>query len=155
LTGRSRAAWHTSFVIQQLNLLLDAGLCVNKLRPKHIFLTHGHNDHTLLSPAFVNREDPPDIYCPVEIAEIFDQFILGNSILNLGGLVGPHDPDGPGAESDGEGELIYYGDCEGEHHKSRWLNTHVTHGLRPGDVVPLRRLKDIYATAFACDHTVP
>ena len=155
LTGRSRAAWHTSFVIQQLNLLLDAGLCVNKLRPKHIFLTHGHNDHTLLSPAFVNREDPPDIYCPVEIAEIFDQFILGNSILNLGGLVGPHDPDGPGAESDGEGELIHYGDCEEEHHKSRWLNTHVTHGLRPGDVVPLPRLKDIYATAFACDHTVP
>ncbi len=36
------------------------------------------------------------------------------------------------------------------------VNTHVTHGLRPGDVVPLRRLKNhITAEAFACDHTVP
>ncbi|CAI4211941.1 unnamed protein product [Parascedosporium putredinis] len=105
LTGKSRAAWHTSFVIPQLNLLLDAGLCVNKLRPKHVFLTHGHNDHTLLAPAFVKREDPPDIYCPAEVRTVFDQFILSNSILNLGGLVGPHEsPGGQGAVSDGAGQ---------------------------------------------------
>jgi ribonuclease Z len=51
LTGRSKAAWHTAFIIPHLNLLLDAGLCVNKLRPKHVFITHGHSDHTLLAPA--------------------------------------------------------------------------------------------------------
>lgn len=134
LTGKSRAAWHTSFIIPQLNLLLDAGLCVNKLRPKHVFLTHGHSDHTLLSPAFVKREDPPDIYCPVEMKGVFDDFIRANSLLNLGGLVGMDAVDG---EADG------------------LLNTHITHGLRHGDVVPLRRLKGISATAFACDHTVP
>lgn len=155
LTGKSRAAWHTSFVIPQLNLLLDAGLCVNKLRPKHVFLTHGHNDHTLLAPAFVKREDPPDIYCPAEVRTVFDQFILSNSILNLGGLIGPHEPPGgQGAVSDGEGQEPASSPPR-DPSQSPWLNTHVTHGLRPGDAVHLRRTKNIYATAFACDHTVP
>lgn len=142
LTGRSRAAWHTSFVIPQLNLLLDAGLCVNRLRPKHVFLTHGHNDHVLLAPAFVKREDPPDVFCPAEMAPAFDAFIRANSLLNLGGLVGADDIDD--AEDDGEGGV------------GGVLRTHVTHGLRPGDEVPLRRLKQaVSARAFACDHSVP
>ena len=132
LTGRSRAAWHTSFVVPQLNLLLDAGLCVNKQRPKHIFLTHGHNDHTLLTPAFVKREDPPDIYCPREMKHVLDAFVLANSMLNLGGLI-----DDGSAAADGV------------------LDTHVTHALAPGDVVALRRVKGVTATAFACDHSVP
>lgn len=132
LTGRSRAAWHTSFVIPQLNLLLDAGLCVNNLRPKHVFLTHGHNDHVLLSPAFVKREDPPDIFCPADMVGVFDDFILSNSLLNLGGLIGK---------------------AQGE--EAGLLRTHFTHGLHPGDEVPLRRLKNVVARAFACDHTVP
>ncbi|SPO04059.1 uncharacterized protein DNG_06742 [Cephalotrichum gorgonifer] len=154
LTGKSRAAWHTSFVIPQLNLLLDAGLCVNKARPKHVFLTHGHNDHVLLAPAFVKREDPPDIFCPAEMKSVFNAYIFANSVLNLGGLVGPHAPDGKGAESDGEG-AEQAGESAGSTETSWLAETHVTHGLRPGDVVPLRRLKNIYATAFACDHTVP
>lgn len=158
LTGKSRAAWHTSFVIPQLNLLLDAGLCVNKLRPKHIFLTHGHSDHTLLAPAFAKREDPPDVFCPAEMRAAFDDFIAANRVLNLGGLIGPHAPEGSGVGSDGEGasdgdrgvELETGG--EGDR---PWLGSHVSHGLKPGDTVPLRRVKEVYATAFACDHTVP
>lgn len=151
LTGKSRAAWHTSFVIPQLNLLLDAGLCVNKLRPKHIFLTHGHNDHALMAPAFVKREDPPDIFLPAEARRVFDDYVLSNVVLNLGGLVGPHAPEGVGAESDGEGEGV----AGTEDADAPWLRVHVSHGLAPGDTVPLRRVKDVYATAFACDHTVP
>ncbi|KAL2107062.1 hypothetical protein VUR80DRAFT_5733 [Thermomyces stellatus] len=153
LTGKSRAAWHTSFVIPQLNLLLDAGLCVNKLRPKHIFLTHGHNDHTLMAPAFVKRGDPPDVFLPEEVRPAFDQYVLANVVLNLGGLVGPHAPAGEGVESDGEG--AEGGDGEGDGDGPPWSGVHVSHGLRPGDTVPLRRVKDVYATAFACDHTVP
>ena len=141
LTGKSRAAWHTSFVVPQLNLLLDAGLCVNKLRPKHIFLTHGHSDHTGLSFAFVKREDPPDIFCPAEMGRVFDEFIIANTLLNLGGLVGSAD-----AEANAE---------SGSAQSAGWLNTHVTHGLRPGDTVPLRRVRNISATAFSCDHSVP
>jgi ribonuclease Z len=152
LTGKSRAAWHTSFVIPQLNLLLDAGLCVNKFRPKHIFLTHGHSDHTLLSAAFVNRHHPPDIFCPAEMRQVFDDFILANTFLNLGGLVGPDDPVDASQVSEGEGQSDDENPAEGV----GWLNTHVTHGMKPGDVVPLRRLKNsIFAEAFACDHTVP
>ncbi|KAK3357078.1 beta-lactamase-like protein [Lasiosphaeria hispida] len=150
LTGRSRAAWHTSFVIPQLNLLLDAGLCVNKLRPKHIFLTHGHSDHTLVAPAFGKTDDPPDVYCPAEMANAFINFCFARTLLNLGGLMTsvegdlddgeapppppPPSPGGPPPKGDGR---------------------HITHGLAAGDSVPLRRLKNITATAFACDHTVP
>lgn len=171
LTGKSRAAWHTSFVIPQLNLLLDAGLCVNKLRPKHVFLTHGHSDHTLLSPAFVKREDPPDIYCPVEMKRVFDDFILANTMLNLGGLVGVD--DGPAPTPNGTGAAASSSkpspaspsgpsrtdaaqpDDDSGAAPPPWLNTHRTHGLRPGSSVALPRHPSVTATAFACDHTVP
>lgn len=153
LTGKSRAAWHTSFVIPQLNLLLDAGLCVNKLRPKQVFLTHGHSDHTLLSPAFVKREDPPDIYCPAEMTKVFDDFILENTMLNLGGLVDADDPEAP--EPIGNGYDTEDTDRGSNSSQSGWLNTHRTHGVRHGDVVQLRRSKNITATVFDCDHTVP
>lgn len=161
LTGRSRAAWHTSFVIPQMNLLLDAGLCVNKMRPKHVFLTHGHRDHTLLSPAFTDRQDPPDIYCPAEMATTFDDFILSSTMINLGGLIGIQDaaengldvqnedsppPDGP------------HGRNARQHRNASeraWLDTHYTHPVCHGDVIQLRRLKGVTATVFDCDHSVP
>lgn len=169
LTGRSRAAWHTSFVIPQLNLLLDAGLCVNNLRPKHIFLTHGHSDHALLAPAFVTTADPPDIYCPAEMKQAFDNFVNAKTILNkTGGLWPPSHEDGDG---DGDGDGGGDGDDEsegnskggpgdggGEERIPAMLRTHVTHGLREGDAVALRRLPAAQgwtAAAFRCDHTVP
>ncbi|KAK7911334.1 hypothetical protein PG985_013815 [Apiospora marii] len=184
LTGKSRAAWHTSFVIPQLNLLLDAGLIATRHRPKHIFLTHGHSDHTLLSPAFVDREDPPDVFCPVEMKEVLDQYILAKTLLNLGGLVTVEDAGREDFEPVGEDEVkdIVDGDNAAEerraredspdrsapdwrhkpksgqvHSDNRFLHTHDTHGLRPGDVVPLDRIKasDMSAEAFACDHSIP
>ncbi|KAL8382123.1 hypothetical protein RB595_006079 [Gaeumannomyces hyphopodioides] len=161
LTGRSRAAWHTSFVIPQLNLLLDAGLCVNKVRPKHIFLTHGHSDHTRLLPAFVDRDDRPDVYCPVEIAGKVDAFVNASTILNSRGT----DDHGGGYNntSDGRGEA---GKPE-ETAEKKWdgkgkrprgatrLDTHITSGLRAGDTITLARARTITATAFNCDHTTP
>lgn len=162
LTGRSRAAWHTSFVIPQLNLLLDAGLCVNKLRPKHIFITHGHSDHTLLSPAFAKRDDPPDVFCPAEMATKFDDFILADTMLNLGGLVGIEDAEAQGLRVDDDHAANNETPtASSEVRRSRtsaeraWLATHVTHGVRPGDVVPLRRCRGMSAAVFRCDHTVP
>lgn len=153
LTGRSRAAWHTSFVIPQLNLLLDAGLVVNKLRPKHIFLTHGHSDHTLLAPAFTKRDDPPDVYCPVGMRKAFDDFMLAKTILNRGGEIALDDAEEMGLEFPGvNAEQAEDGRSPAE---AAWLTTHVTHGVRDGDVIPLPRLKGLSAQAFACDHTVP
>ncbi|OIW30166.1 hypothetical protein CONLIGDRAFT_632248 [Coniochaeta ligniaria NRRL 30616] len=171
LTGRSRAAWHTSFVIPELNLLLDAGLVVNSARPKHIFLTHGHNDHTLLAPAFVKRSDPPDIFCPVEIRDILDDYVRAKVELNRGGGVGgtvtveeeEEDDDVDGEVDippDGEKESAVTSDDHLADSDPRppHLRTHVTHGLRAGDTVPLRRLKgpvEITATAFSCAHSIP
>ncbi|KHN93721.1 3'-tRNA processing endoribonuclease [Metarhizium album ARSEF 1941] len=153
LTGRSRAAWHTSFIIPQLNLLLDAGLCVNKQRPKHIFLTHGHADHTLLAFAFVTKEDPPDIYCPAEMKHIFDSHILSTTMMNLGGLVGTSDAEQQGFAVD---EANGGAHADGRTPQERaLLNTHVTRGVKHGDTVPLRRHKGITASVFNCDHTVP
>ncbi|KOS20267.1 Ribonuclease Z [Escovopsis weberi] len=154
LTGRSRAAWHTSFVIPSLNLLLDAGLCVNKLRPKHIFLTHGHNDHTLLTPAFVKRDDPPDVYCPREMSRVLDDFILANTMLNLGGLVHYEDALEHGLPVDED--VVRRGEELGRTPSSAaFLNTHTTRGVDPGDVITLRRCQHITATAFRCHHSVP
>lgn len=170
LTGKSRAAWHTSFVIPQLNLLLDAGLCVNKLRPKHIFLTHGHSDHTLLTPAFIKRDDPPDIYCPVEMAKALDNFLAAKTILNAGGLRTAEDSsDLPISDSEDDDDdpqpSMSTPDSNSNHNivnrdnKSRprgWPHgTHELHSVRPGDVVPLRRTVDFTAEVFACDHNVP
>ncbi|KAI9155467.1 tRNase Z TRZ2, chloroplastic [Paramyrothecium foliicola] len=155
LTGRSRAAWHTSFVIPQLNLLLDAGLVVNKLRPKHIFLTHGHSDHSLLTPAFVTRDDPPDIYCPAEVKGVLNDFILAKSILNKGGLLGVDDAQKQGYLKEGEEIVSANDDGKRSAAELAWLKTHATYALKDGDVVDLRKAKSITATAFNCDHTVP
>lgn len=155
LTGRSRAAWHTSFVIPQLNLLLDAGLVVNNARPKHIFLTHGHSDHTLLTPAFVKRDDPPDIYCPEEVKGVLNDYILAKSILNKGGLLGVDDAEKQGYMKAGEEIVSVNDDGKRSSAELAWLNTHATYGLKDGDVVDLKKAKNITATAFNCDHTVP
>lgn len=161
LTGKSRAAWHTSFVIPQLNLLLDAGLCVNKQRPKHIFLTHGHSDHTLLTPAFIKRSDPPDIYCPAEVVKVLDDFLVAKTVLNAGGLKTASDADVPDLASmedefDATDSQPPCPDTNTAPPSQRhWLQTHEIYGVRPGDTVPLRRTVDFTAEAFACDHTVP
>ncbi|KAK4154211.1 beta-lactamase-like protein [Chaetomidium leptoderma] len=173
LTGRSRAAWHTSFVIPQLNLLLDAGLVVNNLRPKHIFLTHGHSDHTLLTPAFVKRSDPPDIYCPAEMKDALDTFINAKTMLSEGGGIWPPESKSPylsrylqqpSGYSDPAKGGTGTGTVDGEQQQQQpemqhpLLRTHTTHGLQPGTTITLPRLppsQSYTATAFVCDHTVP
>src|SRR5690606_10243833 len=75
---------------------------------------------------------------------------------NLGGLIGPHAPEGSGVGSDGEGMTDGEDEVKSAGAGDRpWLGAHVSHGLKPGDTVPLRRVKEVYASAFACDHTVP
>jgi ribonuclease Z len=180
LTGRSRAAWHTSFVIPQLNLLLDAGLCVNNLRPKHIFLTHGHSDHTLLTPAFVKRSDPPDIYCPAEMKDALDAFINAKTMLSEGGGIWPPESKSPylkwnddGSDSESEPasdnptpspntETEPTQPPQEENEKKKkphpLLKTHTIHPLHPASTIILPRLpppQSYTATAFACVHTVP
>ncbi|TDZ16859.1 tRNase Z TRZ1 [Colletotrichum orbiculare MAFF 240422] len=151
LTGKSRAAWHTSFVIPQLNLLLDAGLVVNNLRPKQVLVTHGHIDHCGSVPVFIKREDPPDIICPVEIKKALDNYALAKTLLNRGGLYTTDDAAAVGLPLDGKG-VDEDGRTEGER---AFLATHHTIAVRDGEVVPLKRLKNMDALVFRCDHNVP
>lgn len=157
----NRDTRHTSFIIPQLNLLLDAGLCVNKQRPKHIFITHGHTDHCLLTPAFIKRSDPPDIYCPVEVARVLNDFLRAKTVLNAGGLRTADDTDKSDAESVDDFEPsedpqpLTCPTAPTAPTERHWLDTHDLHGVQPGDVVPLRRTIDWTAEAFACDHQVP
>lgn len=170
LTGRSRAAWHTSFTIPKLNLLLDAGLIINDTRPRQIFLTHGHSDHTFVAPAFMKRDLPPDVYCPKEMVKVFDQYVAMKRLLNLGGLFrleaemeeeasGDSGSAGSDGNDVGKGDGIEKEEVDIDYANMRvgkkWLRSHRTHGLQAGDVVSLPLCKDITATAFACDHTVP
>ncbi|KAK4169432.1 ribonuclease Z-like protein [Cladorrhinum sp. PSN259] len=137
LVGRSRAAWHTSFVIPQLSLLLDAGLCVNALRPRHIFITHGHNDHCLLTPAFVNKnreKGGEDIYCPEEIEVPLAKFVMGSRECNWAGDASKKE------ESEGK------------------KGGYKIRGVKEGDEVRLEGVKgkeEWWARAVECDHTVP
>jgi ribonuclease Z len=141
-------------MIPSLNLLLDAGLVINNQRPKHIFLTHGHSDHTLLTSAFVKRDDPPDIFCPIEMRSALDDFVLAKTMLNLGGEIGVEDAEERGLPM-GDDVIARSKELGRTPSSTAFLNTHLTHGLLPGDSVPLRRTVGITATAFRCDHQVP
>lgn len=60
LTGYSRAAHRTGILIKGLDILLDAGLDVQKAF-KHIFITHQHLDHVIYLPQYtMNIENPSD-----------------------------------------------------------------------------------------------
>jgi ribonuclease Z len=65
------------------------------MRPKHIFLTHGHSDHTLLTPAYLKRSDPPDIFCPAEMKDALDGYLHAKTMLNEGGGIWPPESKSP------------------------------------------------------------
>lgn len=73
------------FMHPSLNILLDAGVIVDNSRPLNVFITHGHNDHAMLTPAYTTKLNPPDIYCPKELAGLMDVYIMSNRMLNRGG----------------------------------------------------------------------
>ncbi|KAK6521864.1 hypothetical protein TWF506_002067 [Arthrobotrys conoides] len=84
LIGRSRAAWHTSFLVPSLNSVLDAGVLIDDSRPQNVFITHGHSDHSLAILAYCRRITPPDVYVPLETAMHLDDYIMSSKALNLG-----------------------------------------------------------------------
>jgi len=60
LTGYSRAAHRTGLLIKGLDILLDAGLDVQKAF-SHVFITHQHLDHVIYLPQYtMNIENPSD-----------------------------------------------------------------------------------------------
>lgn len=84
----------------------------------------------------------------------FDNFILADTMLNLGGLIGAEDAEKHGYAIDDKA-LTRSAEDGRSKSEAAFLNTHFTYGVRHGDVVSLRRVKGMTATVFDCDHTVP
>lgn len=66
ICGYSRAAYRTGYYIKTLDLMLDAGpQCFNQ--PKHIMITHMHDDHIAELPLtlITNDDTFPTIYAPI------------------------------------------------------------------------------------------
>ena len=82
LTGYSWASDRTSFYIPELNIMLDCGV-PNNFIPEHIFITHGHSDHSLNLPSnllsMANSKNTiqhkPTIYTPDEIKQYVRDYI--------------------------------------------------------------------------------
>lgn len=79
ISGVSIAGIHTSLHVQQLGVLLDAGIALRGMAgTEHVFLSHGHADHSgalvsLLGMRGLMRRPPPRLFMPAEIAENTEQ----------------------------------------------------------------------------------
>jgi len=83
LIGYSRAADETCFYIQELDIMLDCGM-KNNFMPDHIFITHGHSDHSRNMPCSLlelgnsknsSNTKHPIFYLPIEIVDLGKQYI--------------------------------------------------------------------------------
>jgi ribonuclease Z len=79
ITGVSIAGLHTSLHVRELGALLDVGMALRSCAgAEHVFLSHGHADHTgalvtLLGMRGLLRMPPPRVYMPAEIAASTEQ----------------------------------------------------------------------------------
>ena len=67
LTGYSRSRDKTFFFIPELKLALDGGYCRGRLA-NHLFLTHGHADHSCDIGYMCTHQEGMRIHCPEECA---------------------------------------------------------------------------------------
>lgn len=79
LVGWSKASLRSNFILKKLKVSFDAGLSCPYLMD-HIFLTHGHCDHSAGITFFllnnrVKEDVKTDIYVPIEITEILQNKI--------------------------------------------------------------------------------
>lgn len=79
ISGVSIAGLHTSLYVRELGALFDVGMALrSQAGAAHVFLSHGHADHTgalvtLLGMRGLLRMPPPPVYLPVEIADSTEQ----------------------------------------------------------------------------------
>ena len=66
LMGYSRSRDKTFFYIPQLKVALDGGYCRGRLA-NHLFLTHGHADHSYDIGYMCTHQKNMKIYCPIQI----------------------------------------------------------------------------------------
>jgi ribonuclease BN (tRNA processing enzyme) len=80
LVGWSKASLRTNFILKKLKISLDAGLsCPYDM--DHIFLTHGHADHSASITFYLLNENVTNIYVPNEITNILREKIKNDYYL--------------------------------------------------------------------------
>jgi ribonuclease Z len=99
ISGYSRAAHRTGLEVKGLNILLDAGLDVQKAY-EHIFITHQHLDHTIYLPQYTMNIDnnikmniistqnildnvKPYLASALRMSKNIDKNITNDEILNI------------------------------------------------------------------------
>ncbi|KAL0482622.1 ribonuclease Z [Acrasis kona] len=83
LTGYSRSADRTGFMIKELNLFLDAGIGCYRV-PQNCFITHSHVDHCFNLPMLMMGSNNMNIYAPLESIPFIDRHIETTFCLNQG-----------------------------------------------------------------------
>lgn len=84
LKGFSIAALRTNFYIKELNVMLDGGLS-SPYGAEHIFITHGHADHTASLPFHIYQKKENNkiqIYSPKETTQFIKEFIESAYVLS-------------------------------------------------------------------------
>lgn len=84
IKGFSIAALRTNFMIKELNVMLDGGLS-SPFGVDHIFITHGHADHTASLPFHIyNKKENSkiQIYFPSQISDYIKDFIESAYVLS-------------------------------------------------------------------------
>lgn len=127
LIGRSRAADATSFLIPELDILLDCGCLVPHIRPLYIFITHTHSDHCLDINRLLSISRPPKIYLPVSACQPMKDYIERCQILRAAGQIDP-DPQ-------------------------KWIPNYELIGVQHDDFLSFR--KNMKIRVFDMDHSVP
>jgi ribonuclease Z len=80
IRGHSRGSERSCFHIPELKLYFDAGIHRGRGMAQFLFITHGHTDHSGQLPTFVsglrvNGLDPPQIYVPAEVKQLFQNYM--------------------------------------------------------------------------------
>ena len=85
IKGFSIAALRTNFYIKELNIMLDAGLASPTVSIEHLFITHGHSDHTANLPYHIyskKENQTIQIYTPKESTDYARSFIESAYIIS-------------------------------------------------------------------------
>ena len=133
LMGYSRSRDKTFFYIPQLKLALDGGYCRGRLA-QHLFLTHGHADHSYDIGYMCTHQQGMNIHCPIEITHHISNYCKVFVELN-GNKILPEKPEWH-FKIDGcvDGDIRYFGPQNKKNNGN----------------------EDKYrATAFNCHHAVP
>ncbi len=125
IVGYSRSNDKTFFHIPQLQCALDAGICEGR-RPRAVFLTHTHNDHTADLEFLAGNPTGVTIYAPSIAVPFINTYIQAKRELNH---LAPFDPTK--------------------------MNPYLLQGVEGGDTFVFGKNDNIQVRVVECVHQIP